>query len=327
MRHDSPDTVLATEASDVRHREPFVLTVIKAARNTAADALAELLCRLPPLEPAYRTIAAMGREIPGVRTLLRETTDRLIRRLVNVGRQFRPVLIGPVTAQLDVSHFTVAGRYFAGVPYEPGTTAVLCSALGPGGVFVDIGANTGYFTIIAGLLVGSSGRVVAFEPNAAVRARLERHVARNGLSERIVVSDVAVGDRERESADFYLSCSAANDGLSSLTRSAIAFREGGLRPDVTASVRVRTFDALAEQLGLREIDPMKVDVEGAEYEVFAGMSRTLSTCRPRQIICETPRGSDTERLLTGYGYRVRVADEVKGGTPNLLFVLDEAGEK
>jgi FkbM family methyltransferase len=199
--------------------------------------------------------------------------------------------------------------------------------LRPGGVFVDVGANTGYFSILAGFLVGSSGRVVAFEPNAEVRARLERHIVLNALQDHVIVSDVAVGGREQDAASFYLSCCAGNDGLSSLSRSAAAFHTGALRAEITATVRVRTFDAFAEQLGLGRIDLMKVDVEGAEHDVFAGMSRTLAACPPRQIVCETPRGSDTERLLAGYGYRVSVVDEVAGGTPNLLFVLDETEEK
>lgn len=307
----------------VPRHDGFVLAGIKAARNAAASAVAEVVFRVPSFEPPYRVMATAGRRVAGVRTFFREATDRLIHRLVNAGHQFRPVRVGPVTAQLDISHFTVAGRYFAGIAYEPGTTDTLIGSLQPGGVFVDIGANTGYFSIIAGHLVGSSGRVVAFEPNPEVRARLERNVVTNALNDRIVVCGVALGGHEQDEASFYLSCCSTNDGLSSLSRSAVAFRDGGLRADVLTKVRVRTFDALAEELGLGRIDVVKVDVEGAEYGVFAGMSRTLTMCPPPRIICETPRGSDTERLLASYGYRVRVADEVPGGTPNLLFELRE----
>jgi FkbM family methyltransferase len=296
-----------------------VRSLIKTARNGCAEVVAELLFRMPALEPVYRACAAPARHVPGVHTFFRETTDRLIRRLVDGDQQVRRVRIGPVTARLDVSHFTVAGCYFAGVMYEPGATAAMCAVLKPGSVFVDVGANTGYFSVLAGLLVGPLGRVVAFEPNPDVRARLERHLELNGLTDRVVVSDAALGSREQNDARFYISCCDSNDGLSSLSRSAVGFGSGALRTEITTSVRVRTFDAVAEQLGLGRIDLMKVDVEGGEYDVFAGMSRTLAACPPSRIICETPPDSDTARVLAGYGYCVRVADDVPGGTPNLLF--------
>ena len=62
---------------------------LKAARNGMANALADAVFRAPALEVPYRRLASAGRRIPGVHTLFRETTDRLIRRLVAAGREVR----------------------------------------------------------------------------------------------------------------------------------------------------------------------------------------------------------------------------------------------
>ena len=88
-------------------------TSAKATRDASASALAELLFRAPSLERPYRSVAGAFRRVPGVHTFFRETTDRLIRRLVAARREIRPVSVGSVTALLDVSHFTAAGRHFA----------------------------------------------------------------------------------------------------------------------------------------------------------------------------------------------------------------------
>jgi hypothetical protein len=64
---------------------------------------------------------------------------------------------------------------------------------------------------------------------------------------------------------------------------------------------------------------MKIDVEGAEAQVLAGMSATLASLRPTRIICETPLASDAARMLRERGYRASTLDEIPGGIPNLLF--------
>ena len=134
-------------------------------------------------------------------TLFRETTDRLVARLVRGNRAERRLRIGSVSPVFDVSSFTVKGRYFAHVPYEPGATGLVLNTLGEGDVFVDIGANSGYFTVLAALRVGAAGRVFAFEPNPAVRQQLERHVELNAIADRVTVSDLALaGRRQRRCA-------------------------------------------------------------------------------------------------------------------------------
>jgi FkbM family methyltransferase len=224
----------------------------------------------------------------------------------------------------DVSSFTVKGQYFAHVPYEPGATEALLRILEPGCVFVDVGANAGYFTVLAGLRVGPSGRVVAFEPNPAVRAQLRHHVAINGITDRVAIEEVALADRDDDGATFFVSCWADNDGISSLTPSSETMSRGGLRHDATIRVPVRRFDTWAATTSLSRVDLMKIDVEGAECQVLNGMMGMLDRTRPRHIICETMPDGGAVAFLLARGYAFTMLDEIRGGIPNLLFTRGNA---
>ena len=298
--------------------------VIKEARNAAASAMAWTLYHAPALEKPYAHAAHAARRVPGLHTLFRETTDRLTVRLIGGRREFRRMRFGPVSAVFDVSNFTVKGHYFAHVPYEPKATEMLLNSLEPGAVFVDIGANTGYFTVLAALRVDSAGHVFAFEPNPSVRDQLQRHLEVNGINNRVTVSDIALADRHEDNAKFFLSCWPENDGISSLTPAPETMARGGLRQESTIRVRVRTFDAFLQSTPVPRIDLMKIDVEGAETHVLSGMRRAFDTVPPRRIICETPLDSLAVKLLRGRGYRVSMLDEIRGGIPNLLFEHPEA---
>jgi FkbM family methyltransferase len=293
--------------------------VIKRLRNAAASVGAWTLYQLPALEAPYAHAAHAAHGVPGIHTLFRETTDRLVSRLKRNDLAYRRVRIGSLTPVFDVSNFTVKGQYFAHLDYEPGATRLVLDTLSPGDVFVDIGANSGYFTVLAALRVGAPGQVFAFEPNPRVRRQLERHVELNAVSDRVTVSDLALADRDRDDGQLFVSCWPENDGIASLTPAAETVARGGLRDDRSVAVRVRRFDGWAQSVQLPRIDLLKIDVEGAETQVLSGMSATLARVRPRRIICETPADSDAVKMLTDRGYRVSMADEIPGGIPNLLF--------
>ena len=292
--------------------------MLKAVRNATASAAAWTLYHAPALERPYAHAAHAALGVPGVHTVFRETTDRLVARLARENRAVRRVPIGSLSPVFDVSSFTVKGRYFAGVPYEPGATASVLM-LGEGDVFVDIGANSGYFSVLAALSVGARGRVFAFEPNPDVRLQLERHVELNAIADRVTISELALSDEDRDDVRLFVSCWPENDGIASLTPAAETLARGGLRADTSIAVRVRTFDSWAQSLQLSRIDLMKIDVEGAESRVLAGMASTLARLRPARVICETPIESEAARMLRDRGYQASMLDEIPGGIPNLLF--------
>ncbi len=228
--------------------------------------------------------------------------------------------IGPVSPVFDVSSFTVKGRYFAHVTYEPGATGTVLSSLGEGAIFVDIGANSGYFTVLAALRVGTRGRVFAFEPNPAVRRQLERHVELNRIADRVTVSDLALGGEDTDDVRLFVSCWPENDGIASLTPAPETLARGGLRADASIPVRVRRFDTWMQSARPPRIDLMKIDVEGAEAQVLVGHVRDIGEPpSDADHLRDSARRAMRARMLRERGYRASTLDEIPGGIPNLLF--------
>ncbi|MBW6466046.1 MAG: FkbM family methyltransferase [Brevefilum sp.] len=163
----------------------------------------------------------------------------------------------------------------------------------PQTVVYDIGANVGFYSLLAAHLTGPTGKVYAFEPLHRNVEFIRRHAALNRF-ETIEIFEAAVSDQAGE-AFFDLGVSIAT---------------GHLSDSGTVSVhQVRLDDMLAEGV----IDPphiMKVDVEGAEYAVFQGAKTLLETHRP--LIFLDTHGRDvhalTIDLLAGYGYQFETLD-------------------
>jgi FkbM family methyltransferase len=173
---------------------------------------------------------------------------------------------------------------------------VLRQHLRPGMTFYDVGANIGFFSLLAARLVGSAGRVVAFEADPEVAGRLREHVARNEFG-WIVVEEKAVWS-EAQTVFF-----ARTDPATSPDR--------GLGHVVSAdsgdTIKVSAVSLDEYTLSAAAPDFLKCDVEGAEVEVFRGARRLLTEKRPG-IICEM-HSEENQRVLLqefariGYGCR------------------------
>lgn len=146
----------------------------------------------------------------------------------------------------------------------------LRQVLKPGATFLDIGANVGFFTVIAARLVGPAGRVTAFEPVAANARLVRRNVRINRLG-NVVVREAAVAASTGE-AELVLARYAGGAALAAV----------GAPPDATRRIRVptTTIDAEVARGSCPPPDAAKIDVEGAEYEVLLGMEQTLRDHRP-----------------------------------------------
>jgi FkbM family methyltransferase len=296
----------------------------KVVRDGVADTLGRAAARWLPAE---RAVCATGRALQGrsrvFDLLYRRTVETLEARRAEEGPVFRRMRVGPVGLWGEVSHFTFGTTYFQGRAYEADTVELFARALRPGATVVDVGANHGYFTALAALLVGPGGRVEAFEPNPAVAAGLAGVLRRNGVDGRVAVHPEALSDRGGW-AEFYVSVSPVNDGLSSLLASDAALAHGVIRAGHTLRVPTTTFDAFAERAGLGRVDLLKIDVEGAEALVLRGMERTLAVCPPRRIVCETPLDAEPARMLVARGYSASPLDH-GGGQGNVLFTAPDAG--
>lgn len=296
--------------------------MIRHSYRFAAEACAELVWRLPALERAFVGLGAKAWTVPGVGRFYRSAAHRLSDRLRAARTPYRPVVVFDRSLVLDVTEFTAGPLYFGGAVYEPATTDVFVRTLEPGHVFVDIGANHGYFTVLAASLVGPTGRVAAFEPNPRVFDQLETHVRMNHFEDRVSLESCALADRPEDRARLYVSQVASNSGLSSLSPNAAALEQRDLTESATVAVTVNTFDRWLETTTLLEqrdaIDLVKIDVEGAEARVIAGMARSLAAGRVRALVVETPWEGPVHRQLCDAGFGARALDHA-GVLTNVLF--------
>jgi FkbM family methyltransferase len=150
------------------------------------------------------------------------------------------------------------------------------AAMFPGATVVDVGANIGYNTVYAARRVGPSGRVVAIEPAADNLSVLRDNLLANRIG-NVVVQPVAAG-RAHEVRDLFLRGEVS--AVNSLFPESVYAEVTGVEP-----VRVAPLDDLVE------VDPdlVKIDVEGAELDVLAGMTRLLGRSSIRLIVEWHPR--------------------------------------
>lgn len=140
--------------------------------------------------------------------------------------------------------------------------------LGPTGVFVDIGANTGIYTLKAAKRYSNNGTVLAIEPFPEVAAALYHSIQANGFT-NVRLRNLCVGDRT-EARTLWMN--AARPNTFSLVEKSSNAR--GL------SVLAVSLDDLFEWERLDRLDYLKIDAEGAEREIFSGAAKTVERHRP-----------------------------------------------
>lgn len=137
-------------------------------------------------------------------------------------------------------------------------------------VFYDIGANIGFFTVLAASLVGPSGHVYAFEPVETNVAAINRNVRLNHFS-NVTVLPVAVTERSGHAA---LTLARHIGGA--------ALAEAGAPPDATKTITIETIalDDIVRRGRARPPHVVKIDVEGAELQVLRGMAHVIAEHKP-----------------------------------------------
>jgi len=152
---------------------------------------------------------------------------------------------------------------------ERAATACFRRLLKPGMVFVDIGANIGYYSLMASKLVGSSGKVFSFEPWSRNRSILEENINLNNLS-NITIIPKAVSNEEIDNVKIYLPKND-NCGMPSLKK----VNEENYTDDFEIT-GTTTFQNFLNTYKPGRIDVIKIDVEGSELNVLKGMSASLA---------------------------------------------------
>ncbi|MBY0407612.1 MAG: FkbM family methyltransferase [Rickettsiales bacterium] len=152
-------------------------------------------------------------------------------------------------------------------------------------VFVDVGANAGNHALFMSQL---ADRVLAFEPFARVREQMEENLALNHIT-NVQVFPFALSDKE-ETLPFYAS-GESNLGASSFAK---AHKQDSA---YLGDMQLRVGDAVLREMGITQVDILKVDVEGFEKPVLRGLTETISASRPLMVVefTETTR-KDVENV-------------------------------
>jgi len=191
--------------------------------------------------------------------------------------------------------------------YEEDTTKLFIGIVREGMTVLDLGANIGYYSLLAGRQVGEKDKVFAFEPGPESFAILQRNIKANGFN-NIVPMAKAVSNRCGRQRLFLASDPGEHGLFEYLDREYI-------------EVDVTTIDEFIKEQNI-SVDVIKMDVEGGENEVLDGMPETISKTPELKIITEfLPQhfersGSSCspyaflERLM-GYGFKLYFIDDKK----------------
>jgi FkbM family methyltransferase len=236
-------------------------------------------------------------------------SSKLLSLLVNLipGRKTATLFVDSMKLTLDLrysTHLVIARKN----GHEPQTTRIVTRILSEGDVFFDIGANWGYFSILASQSVGRNGLVVAVEPYWRTYIRLCHWLRTvegvNTIALNAAVSDTT-GEMLRIHSPWYRQDTAAHIVDNKAARETVVSR---------------TLDCIWRQVGSPSIRLIKIDVEGYEQFVIAGGMKAIGQ-NTEFVICELGahhsrynyRPEQVEGMMMKMGYRFAYDIDEKAG--------------
>lgn len=245
-------------------------------------------CQLNCMKATGLNSTFMGRV--GINFFRLPTTSllgRLLRaplRLIPRGAAVR-ILYGPLRGMRWIVGSGNHG-YWLGT-YEIDKLKTFYRTLKEGDVVYDLGANVGYYSLIASKAVGATGRVVCFEPSIRNTGFIRRHLQLNEISNCDVI-EAAVSQ---------------SDGIAFFDRGPNFF-QGHLTSESenTACVKTANLDSLVSSRQVPSPTVIKCDIEGAEYEALIGARDTLERFAP--IIFLATHGEDVNKRCCDFLYKL-----------------------
>jgi FkbM family methyltransferase len=209
--------------------------------------------------------------------------------------------------------------YLLNLVHERATTSLFQKIVHRGDVVLDLGANLGYFTLLAAQAVGPQGRVFSFEPEPKNFQYLKKNIEINEFN-HVTVCQAAVSDKNDRTKLFLCPYDSGHhtidriDGIRAMARG---------RPYVSETIEIETvrMDDFLRKNGIAKVDVIKMDVEGAEALALEGMPSVLSQDDVKifmeffPLLIEKMGGNPfkcIERLLNEYGFSIYVINHDYG---------------
>jgi len=196
---------------------------------------------------------------------------------------------------LDLNQVIDSSLYFSGTFEEP-EEKIIESVLKPGMTALDIGANFGYHTFRMAHLVSPGGTVYAFEPTSWAFEKLIKNAELNASLNNIRFFKIGLGDTNIDNTSISFQSS---------------YRLDAQRSDSIERISIAKLDSVVETHEIRQIDFVKMDVDGYEFKVISGALQSLKRFQPSVLLEISPaamitNGDDPEDLiamLISIGYR------------------------
>lgn len=267
--------------------------------------LLKLIYKGHALEVVYRLNAYLN--TTGVENL------RLIRALKHIRKHLvnrllthdSPILTKVHDLPMYIYPNTAETRAYLLRPFEPYTTELYKRAIRPGAVVLDIGAQFGYFSLIAATQAGQEGKIYAFEPVPANFELLNRNIQMNGYTDIIHAAQKAIGDKQTSVTVFVYKYSDSHS----------MYRHPQASVKETISVECITIDHF---LAGQSVDVIKIDIEGNEPYALEGMKQTISKSDSLILFAEIAPAylrragvepNDYLAQLASLGFDVQVIDD------------------
>lgn len=183
--------------------------------------------------------------------------------------------------------------------WEIWLTLFLARNLRRGMVVADVGANFGYYSLMCAEFVGPAGKVVAVEPNPAAADLLQRTISLNGFRDRTSVERVALDSESGGRVLLYVPHSEPKNALVVASHEVVDQSAGHM-----VGVASMTMDDLLADYPA--VDLIKIDAEGSEERIYAGMQAIVERHRP-MIVMEfnaaryADAGGFLDRMSKSYG--------------------------
>jgi FkbM family methyltransferase len=212
-------------------------------------------------------------------------------------------------SRFDYPFNSALSASFATGGFEVAEVEFVLNSLKPGDIFVDIGANGGFYTVMAAKKIQSHGHIYAFEPDQRNLKLLKNNIAVNKIT-NVTIIDSAVSN-EKGTAKFAIARDGALNSLANTNRKDQEIQQWEIVP-------LTTLDDFVKEFNVSRIDFMKVDAEGAEKQIFEGGKNTFSAQTNMITLFEA-----TDLNSKSFGYTVKnfLEDISKSGL-NLYYLED-----
>jgi FkbM family methyltransferase len=166
--------------------------------------------------------------------------------------------------------------------WERPTREAIRNLLAPGGCYLDVGANIGLHVLLADMVVGVSGKVIALEPHPISAKLLRDNLEINGMDSRVAAFEAAAAEVDGGARRFELFPEHSSMSGFTIKPERVAARRA-LQESV--EVPLVSLDALVRRLGVAP-DLIKIDVEGFELQVLRGATEILSGDHDTAVMIE-----------------------------------------